>query len=113
VFNWRHIGLTFIEHLDALGYTENFTDVMMFPAHLEFPFDAVICDWQDEGQLQEGDKVSVKPVDGYDDLCGVLVTARYGRKKYWFQLCDLEPLDKSSKNRQIIEDYKKAFADLV
>jgi len=60
-----------------------------FFSHLEFPFDAVICDWQDEGPPREGDKVSVKAVDGYDDLCGVLVTVRHGRKKYWFQLCDL------------------------
>ncbi len=79
--------------------------------NLEFPFDAVICDYQDKGPLQLGDKLSVKSVDGCDDLYGVIVVVRHGRKKYRFQLLDLEAVDKKSKNQKIINAYQEAYME--
>ena len=93
---------------------KNFEDWEKYAAEsLEFPFDAVICDHQEKGPLQLGDRLRVAAVDGYDDMRGVIVVARKGREKYWFQLLDLEAVDKTSGNQQVIEAYQDAYGDLV
>jgi hypothetical protein len=98
----------------VLQSLKNFKDWKKYTAeNPEFPFDALICDHQEKGPLQLGDKLRVAAVDGYDDLRGVLVVARQGRNKYWFQLLDLEAVDKTSRNQQIIEAYQDVYADLV
>jgi hypothetical protein len=46
-----------------------------------------------------------------DDLYGVIVDLRHGRRKYAFPLCDLEVTDKHSPNYQIVRDYAVWFAN--
>ena len=78
---------------------------------LQFPFEAEVFEWQEEGPLQEGDKVKVVSIYEDDDIYGILVSLRHGRKKYEFPLCDLEVLDKSSANYQPVKDYAIWFAN--
>ena len=78
---------------------------------LAFPFDAVVSGYQDKGPLQSGDRVSVKKISIVDDLYGVIVELRRGRKKYHHPLSDLEDINEDSANYQPINDYCIWFAN--
>ncbi|MCI0692865.1 calcium-binding protein [candidate division KSB1 bacterium] len=78
---------------------------------LQFPFDAKVFESQDRGPLQYGDKVSVKEITMIDDLYGIIVEVRFGRKKYHFPLCDLEAVDKKQPNYQTVHDFAVWFAN--
>ncbi|TEB15227.1 Calcium binding protein [Pelotomaculum sp. FP] len=76
-----------------------------------FPLDAQISEYQENGPLNEGDKISVKGISGVDDLFGLIVEIRHGCKKYHFPLLDIEVIDKGSVNYQPVENYKVWFAN--
>jgi hypothetical protein len=78
---------------------------------LNFPFEAVICQYQERGVLKEGDRLMVKGIAGSDDLYGILVKASIQRKRYVFPLFDLEVVDKKSVNYLPIDDYCTWFAN--
>jgi hypothetical protein len=78
---------------------------------LVFPFEAEIAEYQGRGPLQAGDRVKVTGIALVDDLYGVIVDLRRGRRKYAFPLCDLEITDKRSPNYQIVNDYAVWFAN--
>lgn len=72
---------------------------------LIFPFSASVIGYMDKGPLKFGDKVSVKGITLIDDLYGIIVELRFGRKKYHHPLDDLDIIDKDSSNYQHINDY--------
>ncbi len=78
---------------------------------LSFPFDAEVSELQEGGPLQAGDKVKVLGIGLVDDLYGVIVDVRLGRRKYALPLCDLEVVDKKSPNYQPVQDYCVWFAN--
>lgn len=78
---------------------------------LNFPFKALISEYQEKGVLQKDDQVKVWGVEGFEDLYGIIMRVYLGRHKYAFPLFELEPTDKSSTNYQAIEDYKTWFAN--
>ncbi|OFY26007.1 MAG: hypothetical protein A2275_02145 [Bacteroidetes bacterium RIFOXYA12_FULL_35_11] len=77
--------------------------------HLIFPFDAIIENMEDSEVFSDGDLVSVKKIDGYADMYGLIVEVRKGRKKYFTELCLLKVLDKKSSNHKYVEAYKEWF----
>jgi len=78
---------------------------------LSFPFEAEISDYQTKGPLQQGDKIRIHSIWGNEDLFGVIVKLRYGRKVYHFPLCDIEVLDDKSINYRLVHDYRDWFAN--
>jgi hypothetical protein len=78
---------------------------------LKFPFEAEIFEYQEKGKLQEGDKITVKSIDSTDDLYGIIVNVAKKKKQYVFPLCDLEVVDKKSKNYLPVNDYIYRFAN--
>ena len=72
---------------------------------LIFPFDANIMGCMDKGPLKFGDKVSVKSIALIDDLYGIIVELRFGRKKFHHPLEDLDAIDKNSLNYHHVNDY--------
>lgn len=78
---------------------------------LKFPFEAKVSEWQERGPLRTGDRVKVWAIEGTEDLYGILVSLRQGRRKYVFPLCDLEVTDKTSSNYQPVRDYVVWFAN--
>jgi hypothetical protein len=50
--------------------------------HLSFPFEAVVNEWQERGSLKARDTGSLKSISMVDELYGVIVELRVGRKKY-------------------------------
>lgn len=79
--------------------------------NLGFPFEAQISEYQERGPLQAGDRLKVTGIGLVDDLCGIIVDVRRGRKKSAFPLCDLEVVGKRSPNYQIVDDYAVWFAN--
>jgi Calcium binding len=79
---------------------------------LQFPFEARVAELISErGPLRIGDRVQVSGLNMVDDLYGVLADVRQGRKRYVFPLCDLEAVDKRSRNYQPVNDYVVWFAN--
>ena len=78
---------------------------------LAFSFEAQVTEWQERGPLQAGDQVKVLGIRDVEDLYGVLVDIRVGRRKYVFPLCDLKAMDASSLNYQLTDDYAVWFAN--
>ena len=72
---------------------------------LVFPLEAMVLGYMNKGPLKYRDKVSVKRIDVIDDLYGIIVELRCGRKEFHHPLNDLEIIDKKSSNYQYIEDY--------
>ena len=54
-----------------------------------------------------GNKVKVHRISTEDDLFGIIVKVRFGRKKYHFPLNELKALDKESSNYKLLEDYTR------
>ena len=83
--------------------------------HLEnvlvFPFEAIIIGYMDKGPLRSGDKVRVKSISAIDDLYGVIVELRYGRKRYDHPLDDIEIIEKDGPNFQHVDDYSVWMAN--
>ncbi|MBN2455204.1 MAG: hypothetical protein JXB29_01500 [Sedimentisphaerales bacterium] len=78
---------------------------------LKFPFEAKVNEYQEEGPLNEGDKVQVQKITEADDLYGILVDVQCGRRCFVFPLCDLVVCDKKSANYTPVQDYCVWFAN--
>ncbi|WP_161598646.1 MULTISPECIES: calcium-binding protein [Desulfonatronospira] len=78
---------------------------------LKLPFEAVVSEFQEKGLLQQVDKVKVHGFEGWDNLYGIIVSIRAGRRKYAVPLCDLEVIDRTSSNYQPVKDYAVWFAN--
>jgi len=83
-----------------------------FQQTLQFPFAAVVAEPQSRGPFHAGDKFQVTGITLVeDDLHGLIVSVKRGREKLAFPLCDLEVIDKASKNYQPVRDYVVWFAN--
>jgi len=71
---------------------------------LSFPFEASIQD-SENFELKWKDIVNVKQIEDFEDMYGILLEIRKGRKKFIFPLCDLEVVEKQSRNRFIIDAF--------
>jgi hypothetical protein len=80
-------------------------------AILSFPFNAEVCEFQERGPLQDGDRVQVRKFVLVDDLYGLIVDVQKGRRSYAFPLCDLEVVAKKSPHYQPVKDYCVWFAN--
>lgn len=79
--------------------------------NLTFPFDAKVLGYQDKGPLQSGNKVSAKKISIIDDLYGIIIELKHGRKKFAHPLSDLEVINRDSPNYQLLNDYGTWFAN--
>jgi hypothetical protein len=79
--------------------------------HLSFPLEAKVSEVQRRGPLQAGDLVKVIGIRDFEDMYGILVDVRVGYRKFVFPLCDLEAVDESSPNYELIDDYAVWFAN--
>lgn len=80
-------------------------------AHLVFPFEAEVSEYQEYGPIRAGDRVIVQRITGVEDLYGVLVQMVWKGYAHEFPLCDLEVVDKNSPNYQPVDDYAVWFAN--
>jgi Calcium binding len=107
-----------MEDIDDLDELEDLADLEAFNAwseylgkRLRFPIDAQVSEVQERGPLQAGDLVKVTGIQDVEDLYGILVDVRAGHRKFVFPLCDLEAMDESSSNYELMDDYAVWFAN--
>jgi len=50
-------------------------------------------------------------IESEEDLYGIIVEVRFGRKKRYFPLCDLETIDLDDEGKQASCDYRVWFAN--
>lgn len=78
---------------------------------LTFPIQAIVSESEDNWLIKSGDKVEIKSLTHIVDMYGVIASIRLNGKKYEFPLCDLEVIDKTRTDFQLIEDYGTWFAN--
>ncbi|WP_207690266.1 calcium-binding protein [Desulfonema limicola] len=79
--------------------------------YLKFPFEAFVDEFQSRGPINQGDKLKIHDIEMSDDLYGIIVKCRKGRKQYHFPLVDLAAIDKKSDNARNIKDYRTWFSN--
>jgi hypothetical protein len=79
--------------------------------NLNFPFEAIVEEYEEFGPFKYGDKLTVKKVIFVDDHYGVIVNVRLDRKSYDIPLSDIEVVDEQSPNYQLVSDYRVWFAN--
>ncbi len=115
---WDHLGeegrriqqiLAHVDPNDELAILE------AWDAHLRkvlcFPFESEVTEFQERGQLRDGDQVIVQRITDIDDLYGILVEIRHKRDVHIFPLCDLEAKDTKSSNHGHVQAYVVWFAN--
>jgi hypothetical protein len=107
----KRIGkvLAGVDRDDEMGCLHAWEDRLA--GRLSFPFEAKVSEFQTRGPLQVGDRVKVTGIGLVDDLYGIIVDVRLGRRKHAFSLCDLEVVDRRSPNYQLVDDYAVWFAN--
>ena len=78
---------------------------------LNFPIQAIVSDSENRGPVKNGDKILIKSLHDIVDMYGIIASIIFNRKKYMFPLCDLEVIDKTKADFQLIEDYKTWFSN--
>ena len=77
---------------------------------LTFPIHAIVSDSEDNWLIKSRDKVIIKALPHIVDMYGIIASIRLNGEKYEFPLCDLEAIDKTKIDFQLIEDYRTWFA---
>lgn len=78
---------------------------------LIFPIRAIVSDSEDDWLIKSGDKVLIKSLTHIVDMYGIIASIRLNGEKYEFPLCDLEVIDKTKADFQLIDDYRTWFAN--
>ena len=82
------------------------------PGALTLPFEARVDEpLTARGPVQYGDKLRVMGINAADDLYGVLVDVKKGRKSYVIPLCELSAVDEQSPNHDLLQLYRVWFAN--
>ncbi len=100
-------GVDADDEMEALGAWEEHLD-----ANLRLPFEAEVAEFQERSPLRTGAVIIVTGIaDVTDEMYGIIVEVKEGRRKLAFPLCDLEATDKKSANYQLVKDYAVWFAN--
>ena len=78
---------------------------------LTFPIDANVTESEDNWLIKDDDKVIIESLSEIVDLYGIIASIRLEEKKYEFPLCNLEAIDKTKPDFQLIEDYNVWFSN--
>jgi hypothetical protein len=95
--------------LELFGADRNWKEYLS--EELSFPFEAKVCEYQEGEYISQGDKLRVHNIEDEDDLYGIIVSVRKGRKKYSISLVDLEPIDLNLQGKIAVEEYKGWFCE--
>lgn len=117
-FGWIGIGPEgeLIQSVVNLAASFNEWDVMnawgeYLEKKLQFPFETVISEYQERGPLSQGDTLIVLSISLLDELDGIIVTCKKGRKQHGFPLADLKVIEKNSINAELVQAYCTWFAN--
>lgn len=117
-FAWHHLGaegrdisqiLAGIDSDDTFELLERWEEYLS--ATLTFPFKAEVTEFQERGPLRDGDILDVFGIESVEDVYGLIVKVKKGRKTHYFPLCDLSALDQKSPNHDPLHLYAVWFAN--
>lgn len=113
-YEWAFLGAQGLRIQEVLADSEDEQEALRtwteyLEQNVEFPFDAEVIDFQEQGPLQSGDVVTVERIRMVDDKYGIIVTVSQDGKRYDFPLCDLDVVEGSSTTYQLIDDYGTWF----
>jgi len=95
--------------LESFGTDKDWEEYLK--EELTFPFEAEVCEYQEGDYISRGDKLRVHGIEGDDDLYGIIVSVRKGRKKYSVSLVDLEPISLNLQGKIAVVEYKGWFGN--
>ena len=115
-YRWAYLGEEGMRIQAVLGDAEDEWEeakawAEYLEAHLTFPFDARVAEWQERGPLRTGDRLRVLAIEDVDETYGVIVKCRRGRQVFHTLLADLEVIDHSSQAHRLVSDYGTWFAN--
>ena len=83
--------------------------------NLSFPFEAIVDECSDReffgmnpGPIKYKDRLIVNAIEMDDEFRGIIVEVKKkgGRRKFYYPLCDLDTVDKTSINYKLVNDYR-------
>ncbi|NMF06676.1 calcium-binding protein [Clostridium beijerinckii] len=77
-------------------------------AKLKFPFESIVIESDYDSIIKVGDRLKVLGIGMIDDLHGIIVDVKKGRRKYCIELCLLEA---EGKEKEIVDDYSVWFCN--
>jgi hypothetical protein len=109
-------GLRIAEILEGVDPNNELICLEKWLNHLDnkltFPIHAVVIESEGISYINYDDKVLIKSLNDFDDLCGIIANIKFKGKKIEFPLCDLEVVDKYIADYQLIEDYRTWFGSI-
>lgn len=79
--------------------------------NLEFPIITKVVETE-RGRIRNGAEIKLLDIEGYDDMYGIFGIGKYEREAVTFPICNLEAIDKKSKNYELLRDYAIWFANM-
>ena len=77
---------------------------------LKFPFETKVAETE-RGGLKIGNKIKLLDLDGYDDKYGIFGIGKGEMGAVTYPICNLEAVDKKSKNYELLRNYVVWFAN--
>ncbi len=108
-------GLRISKILEGINPNNEMKYLKKWVEHLDkeltFPIQAIVSESEDNWLIKSGDEVVIKSLPHIVDMYGIIASIRLNGMKYEFPLCDLDVIDKSHANFQLIDDYCTWFAN--
>ena len=79
--------------------------------NLDFPIETKVVETQ-RGRIRNGAKIKLLDIEDYDDQYGIFGIGKFEREAITFPICDLEVIDKKSRNYELLRDYAIWFANM-
>ncbi len=79
--------------------------------NLEFPIETKVVELE-RGRIRNGAKIKLLDIEDYDDIYGILGIGKHEREAVSFPICNLEAINKKSKNYELLRDYVIWFANM-
>ncbi|HHB77896.1 MAG TPA: hypothetical protein ENK85_01530 [Saprospiraceae bacterium] len=78
--------------------------------NLKFPIETKVVE-SERGSIRNGAKIKLLDIEDYDSMYGIFGIGKHERGAVSFPICNLEAIDKKSKNYELLRDYAIWFAN--
>ena len=79
--------------------------------NLKFPIETKVVE-SERGRIRNGTKIKLLDIEDYDEMYGIFGIGKHEREAVTFPICNLEAIDKKSKNYELLRDYAIWFANM-
>jgi len=79
--------------------------------NLDFPIETKVVE-SERGRIRNGAKIKLLNIEDYDGMYGILGIGKHKNEAITFPICNLEAINKKSKNYDLLKDYAIWFANM-